>query len=352
MTIDDKIRDRIRRGRGDRSIASELKVDRTKVVSIREDMERQKKSRRIGIIGVSIAMLVALAAIVISVQSTRPEDPKILYARAADVFQPVFIRSGPERWLLTGHESFDPEGMQRQLELIQTLQTRLERSLNDNASIPAVAKLGEQFSGKMVASLFNLKVGGPVTLTRDPNQRPAPGFVSTVFYGQAARNHPVTMGQILHFKSEWGALIIAGMDYDSRWFQALGLHELFHALMAREGQASATAQKHSDSWIEEELNAHGIERDVLDLQTQGQYKRRLLKLTETRASSALQFLASLNPDDVLELDKLFLPSTGQEANLRSAQYMIDLGTTWISRNLPSEEIDSAEAEFYRLIATR
>src|SRR5262249_51632749 len=112
-----------------------------------------------------------------------------------------------------------------------------------------------------------------------------------------------------------------------------------------------TAPMYSDLWITEELSAHSIELGVLDHETGGGYRKLLNQIASPEADSVEKFLGSVTRDQVIALDSLFTVSSRQEANLRSAQYMTDLGRVWIGKHYPAAEVPAREWALYRTIAT-
>ena len=127
-------------------------------------------------------------------------------------------------------------------------------------------------------------------------------------------------------------------------------HEAWHAKLHREGAASATALMLTDSWVEEELQAHEVERKVLHARTSGEYGRRLdTVVSRIRAKTFSRFLVRVKPTDMISLDQLFSPGIPEETDIRSAQYLLDLGLLWAQKHFTGTKLQQKRMEIYRFL---
>ena len=238
-----------------------------------------------------------------------------------------------------------------EIELIRQLTARLNKSLADNSDIPEVAEIKKEFGDKLVPTIFQGGITRYVGAEGEAEKAFKPGFLEVVFFGRASFDHPIINHHLLQYAPGMGALMIAALKFeDEKWYDAMIAHEAWHARMHRAGSASATARTLSDSWIGEELMAHGIEKKVLNARTNGDYQRRLETIvSRTGGRTFRQLLLRLTPTDLQYLDTLFAPGIPEETDIRSAQYLLDLSLLWTQKHYTGEELPQRSMEAYRFL---
>ncbi|HEV8601081.1 MAG TPA: hypothetical protein VGQ87_00595 [Patescibacteria group bacterium] len=242
------------------------------------------------------------------------------------------------------------------IETAKRMTARLNLALTRNAAVPQVAQLQQMFVGHIQPTFFT-GVGGGASRITSPDEQEAlknvkdPRMMEVVIYGRFAYTHPKINRRLLFYDQEWRAFFMAALNFtDEAWFDAIVGHEFWHAKMDKEGAASAHQAMYSDLWVSEELDAHGVERDVLSLQTKGQYKQLLNKIVAAKsAKSTRRFLMQCQGADLLLLNGLFKPGLPEEQDQRAAQYLLDLTIAWLAQRYNGQELLEKQIEAYRLL---
>ena len=235
---------------------------------------------------------------------------------------------------------------------------KLENSLSTYSSIAEVKKLKDQFSGKMFITYYTNEGGGASKMLGrskgEMNKYSNPTLLEVCLFPAEFRDEHQTKAGLLHYDPEWKAVIIGAIKMDDAWFSGFSLHELFHARKHRNGELSATDKHLSDVWIEEELQAHELERMVLDRATNGKYLVAINKVVINKNGfrDPDMLRSSWTAEEVKSIDSLFSKPSWDEANLRSAQYQFDLGMLWLAERFEGEDLRKRQIEYYREMSSR
>jgi len=161
----------------------------------------------------------------------------------------------------------------------------------------------------------------------------------------------------LWYKREWNAVMVSAIDWPEKVFPAVLLHEMGHALFAKEKRPSSVAASDTDEFISEEITMHGLEDQVL-ARANGSY-RIYQQIVTLRLWTRLldhvgpvswrDLLEKLAIDDLAELDKA-LGCTGcvrEVAGVLFAQYLISLGVATIDSRTPEPDRQREKIALYR-----
>lgn len=235
---------------------------------------------------------------------------------------------------------------------------KLENSLTTYSSLQEVKKLKDQFSGKMYITYYTTEGGGASKMLGrskgEMDKYSNPTLLEVCLFPAEFRNEHQTKAGLLHYDQEWKAVIIGAIKMDDAWFSAFSLHELIHAQKHRNGEPSAVAKHLSDVWIEEELQAHELERRVIDKATKGKYLEAINKVVINKNGfrDPSMLASSWTAEEVQSIDSLFLKPSWDEANLRSAQYQFDLGMLWLAERFEGVDLRKKQIEYYREMSSR
>lgn len=254
-----------------------------------------------------------------------------------------------EDWFIEAEGDLSPD---EEYFLLQKLYKKVERTLEYYTLIPEIGSLYQQFQGKLVPTIFSDLGGGvsKVVVAPGGNPRlPGPDSLEICFYGRFAWTHPKINRRSAFYDISWQALFVGAYEFgDSRWFDAIIIHEFLHAKAHRDGAPSATALMLSDLWIREELEAHDIEEKVLDKTTGGSYLKILKGTVEKRQANSLEdFWMGISPGDLEKVDQLFEKARGNEASLRMTQYLHSLTGLWLLGHYSGEELLKQRTGAYR-----
>ncbi len=231
---------------------------------------------------------------------------------------------------------------------------RIEKALVANAAIPAVAPISKMFSGGIRVSRFITdQDGSPMSrmssATREEDQ--PKNLLEVVLFSEEFLNHPKIGGNRILYDSNWGAVfcIDTAAKDPGPWFEAFVLHELSHARHDRIGSYSSHAPDKSDEWIGEEVEAHNIERWVLDRATGGKYAE-MLRRAVAYAPRADDQSPIVSDAEYKLLESVLGTPPDSERRLRRAQQMFDVNATWIETSFSILEWHWREVLLYRFIA--
>lgn len=233
----------------------------------------------------------------------------------------------------------------------------IEKAFKTYATVPEVKNLADKFSGKMYISYYSTKAqsaeDGGASLVghseEDIRKYGNPGFLEICLYDQEHSNDRRMVNVLVHYDSEWKAVLLPGLSISEPWLSGLTLHEIYHAYMHRIGAPSATGKYLSDSFINEELGAHDMERGILDLATKGKYLSVMNKIAASRAGykDADQVTASFTKADLESLDGMFAVPSVHEASVRAAQYYLDLASLWLAKKYSGDNLTKERIVYYR-----
>ncbi len=144
---------------------------------------------------------------------------------------------------------------------------------------------------------------------------------------------------LLYYKPEWKALMVAAVDWPDAVFAALLFHELGHALRHRQGAPSATAPPNSDAYVDEEVEMHELEAAVLIAASQGQFASSI-KAVIARAAPVVDWpvaLHQLELGDLRQLDQTIgADRAGQRVtSVMATQYLLTFGL-WAIPQRPTD----------------
>lgn len=313
-------------------IAKKLGLDRREVEALIGRHEVKRTGQLVKIIVVILAVALPLGLMAVNYFHAKTVPDGTLSAAAAGNLRAVSDRylgqHGQEQWMLEGAPEVDVE---RSMRIGQIEKERLEAALDDHRNIPEVGRLAGLFAGKFRVAFFTDKFGGNSVSFHESNALPDIGnSLEVVLYARSQREHERIQDTFAKYDAEWHSLILGGIELTRAWYQALVIHELEHARLDREGASSVQAQMLSDGWISEEITAHLLEREVLNSATKGEYERILTEVVAVKRARSLEALfAGLTLQDLTELDRAFEPASQREAGIRAAQYLLDIGETWI-----------------------
>lgn len=353
------VRQEIERGKTPRRIAREHGYGRVDVEDIATRLKAERRARllrRLAVLLFAVATLITVPVILYEI--TREPTEMEFATKITDVADSLLTNSSQNPWFIEKEWAPGTLPSVDMIAMIEGLSGRLNRTLEKNAGIPEVANMRRLFGNHLFPTVFST-VGSGISMSWHggagdldiERMRQNPNALEVVFYGHGAFTHPKVMRRLLFYDIEWRALFIAALQYaDDAWFDAMIIHELHHAKMHRGGQESATAPMLSDPWVQEEVDAHELERGVLDLRTNGAYAERLREVVDRRPAQNLQgFLARITREDVAGLDGLFQPPLLEERDTRVAQYYLNLACAWLEKRHQGEELQREKMEAYRLL---
>lgn len=364
--LEKEIEHRLRAGGSVRKIATDLNLSRSDVQR-RADQLKKSGFARLWIGGFVVAVVLVIVLVWFlrpksqdpvhqaQQQSTNVEKPWPKSFRA--VGKQILATVPDDKWLVeTEQNPLTISEVTRLIGLGKRIIEQIEFGLQRNSSIPEVEKLRKIFSKRLFVTHFSNFGGGTSKfLTMDKEQAipPDPTDQEVVIYGQFAQNHPHIRGQLLFYEQSWRSVMIGAIEWDQAWLEAVSLHELYHARMYREGAPSATAPQMSDLYIQEEVAAHNLEHDVLNLRTGGTYNATIQKILNSKVdvTSREALMTQITADDLKQLNGLFPPAGSREIAVRLAQFYISLLNGWVDRNFKDEELLQQKIVNYRKLVS-
>jgi hypothetical protein len=349
----EKVKQMLRDGQSPRQIAERLGYSRTQVEDLASKLQAAQKQKRKKILQLCLGIIV-LAGSVYFLGNRMFREPTDMEANMSvlSIASEIKPKAEAETWFLYGKKPKTDQDFQEEYNLIQTLTARLNKALTNNADVPQVAELAKLFEGKLLPTIFENGLTRFVTTDVNPQEKIQAGAVEVVFFDRASFDHPIIGHRLLHFQPEYGLIVAALKFGDDSWYDAMIAHELWHAKTFREGNPSATAPMLTDSWIKEEMDAHTIENQVLNKRTSGKYQDQINRIvSQNHARTLKDLLVQLHPEEFSKLDGLFSPAIPEEIDLRTAQYLLDVGRTWAKSNFKGEDITTKENEIYRYLIT-
>lgn len=306
---------------------------------------RQKPLQRFNVL-----IFCVLAGIPIGVFFLHPETLSAPNAPAPDAETELlsltprlqaYVGAHPETIWQLDHEPRGPDDISETASLLASTTARVERALSRNRSAQGVSELSDAMSGRLYATVYTsadatLALSRREVALQDLSQRMELCLVPRENSG--ARR---LRGSKALYLDSWHALMLAAIDWSDEWFDAIVLHELSHAMIARTTPQSSESPMFSDPWIQEEAYTHDLESRVLTYRSNGCYSEALTAITEERPAATLSgFFASITTEDLLRLDRCFGSASQGEAALRAMQYLIDLARqkTLSAREPTTEEI--------------
>ena len=332
-------------------IASELGLTRKQVEEIVKETAAKRRRRNI-VLGATL--VVALGAVIFSLwYSSQNSSGTNTPASIRQVADQYLAGRAPDRWLLTSEQA-EGADFPFLINLTETMTARIRGILTKYEGILEVAQLKTAFSNAYVSfyagqsggTSRRIAQGNPdLSFLRNPSQ------IEVVLYGRGHESAARIQNHFAKYDPEWRALILRGIAFHKDWFDGIVGHELWHALLHRQDSVSALAPPLSDLWIGEELQAHELERKIIDRATTGQYVERLkqIVLNKKKKISLEALYDSISLEDLRSLDQIFGEPTQDEVHLRLAQYLFDMGDVWLGERYGGSELQRYRILHYRLI---
>lgn len=268
-------------------------------------------------------------------------------ARISQVLQLYMADKQPDAWWFTSAEIQGSEEIDQFIRRADTIVSSITTALNRHKKLsPLAGAIAARFTGFRV-SVFNR--GGSIWFSHDDEGTAQK--LEVCFY---ARPYAPAMPATAYYRREWGALMLAGMEWPDRVFPAIVLHELGHAHYAVEGRVSATAPPWSDEYADEEIAMHELEADVLNAESGGAYFREIDMTTARHpVSHFYDALLTLTADDLKALDAS-VGATHAGAGVSGvlvAQHLTAVGLRYINARTKDEtEKLRLKRELYRRVS--
>lgn len=138
---------------------------------------------------------------------------------------------------------------------------------------------------------------------------------------------------------------------------AIVLHELCHyqqvlSLTAFGSTLPATQDESgniTDLAADNEVAAHMVGAQVFDINTSGEYSRRIHSVVEAKGhvKGPIELVMKFSRADIIKIDDVLERPFPSEAGQRVMQYLFDSGRYWVNTNLPEQERAAEMRQFYR-----
>lgn len=354
--LNQKIQQRLKSGMSVRQIADDLNIPRTEVQK-QVNQLKKNKSKRFWIYFIpAIFVIVVLILILQSKpqaqidnfqQHTETEESWLRNFRS--ITHQIISKKTDDRWLF---EKVTEDDIPRLVALGKYITKQIELGLEKNSSIPKVKEMKEIFAKNLYVSYFDDASGGSVQFSMETTKIPSDSDQEVVFYGKNSSTHSMIDDHPLFYDKEWRALVIGAMDWDDIWFQAVTLHELYHAKMYRDGAPSSVSPPMSNLYIQEEVSAHNLEHEILNLQTGGKYNKIVKEiLNSKKAGNQKELIEQITAEDLILLDGLFGVGRSRETGIRLTQFYFSLLNEWVDRQFKQEDRAKEKSYNYRLIVS-
>jgi hypothetical protein len=259
-----------------------------------------------------------------------------------------WIHNRSDTWLIESELS-DQRDLQHEIDLFARFKEQMDFAIDRNRRLPQVEQLGRQYEHKFFITLFSTMGGGTSKfVTKNLNETRLDSLQEVVMFGKFAENHPIIGGQLLFFKAQWNALIMGALQWaDSAWFDATFLHELYHAHQFQIQAPTSQAPMLSDLWVTEEIDAHNLEAEVLDLRTGGKLVKKIASKTHS-GNDLMSFMDSLQAKDIQEVDTLFSSAGVPESGTRLTEYELMFATEWLKQHgFSGDQLKTRQIQAYR-----
>lgn len=255
-------------------------------------------------------------------------------------------------WMVD-HEPVSPADFAREVEVKTNIDNQAQQCLNLFGP-KKITELKKKFYGKMFVTFLDAKSGGSRMTSasaRESEKASAlanSGGLELVLYGRHLQKHPRIQG-LFQYDEEWRAMFVPALEMNPVWFCGIFIHELFHASEDRMRLAEKKPQHAylSPAWIDEELTAHELEREVVNAYTGGQYLSAMKAFVTSKGLSLASAQTAIRQDGVPALLSIASPKSGEEASLRRAQMLIDATLLYIEKE--GGGIEKKRNEYAKLI---
>lgn len=195
-----------------------------------------------------------------------------------------------------------------------------------------IAELKKEFSGKLFITFFDpIRNATRITTTskREGLEQVAlsqHGSLEIVLYGRHAERHPRIQGAF-QYVNDWGAVFVPALAITQPWFCEAFSHELSHVSADRK---RIVEKKQRDvflgpAWVDEEIRAHELGREVLNAFTGGRYLSALkVFVVHEKGLQVKNVQEILQKREIQSLVHLFHPASEKEMSLRRAQVLVDI----------------------------
>lgn len=359
-----KIEKRLLSGESIRKIAGDLKIPRSQVKK-QADQLKGANSKKIGFYTVLAIILITsmiwffMAKAKKSTQPERMQQTKtqeLWFKNFKSVCHQILVTKAEDEWLIETEKAKDENEIPKIAKLSEQIASKVELGLQNNSSIPEVGKLNKVFGNNLRVSYFDNTSGGTIQFsTRNSTELVSTELNKqeiTIYSKQSASNARINDHPLFYDKG-WGSLIIAAIKWDPVWLQAVSLHELYHAKMYIDNTPSSISPPMSDLYIEEEIVAHNIEHNVLNLQTTGKYNDVIQRIVDSKnADSQKELMKQITEDDIIKIDSLFGAAGSREVGIRLTQYYFSLLNNWVdNKKFNKEKTLQEKIDNYRLIVS-
>ncbi len=137
---------------------------------------------------------------------------------------------------------------------------------------------------------------------------------------------------LLHYRSDWKAVMMAGVRWEGPLFGGVLYHELYHGLQHRKGVLGSPP---SEANFRAEVEAHELEITVIDYLSKGSYRRAVKAVQDKypQVTNPRTLLASITTNDLQLLDaSIGLEKAGHSIRGTSvAQHVLTLGFLLIDK---------------------
>lgn len=281
-------------------------------------------------------------------QKAEPAENELWLDSRSPAIQNFFNERAKSAHYLTARV-FEKNDMRVFAPFIHEKEAWIEQAYKTGASIPEVAATSRVFSGKTALAVYHN--GNVMFLATSKAEKEKAGnhaMVLLFFTHDEPAPDVQEAGSDFFYDHNDGLVNIAIDDYSKLWFQTIALHELYHATRASNWKTLPGGSL-PDGYASEEITAHGIQRDYLNIVTHGAYEKTIAKvLGQLKDTSSVRELwGNLTTENLDEIDRVFGKCYSFESQVRASQYLFDLAHYWTLNHVPKDQLKKAEITFYK-----
>lgn len=201
-------------------------------------------------------------------------------------------------------------------------------------------------------TFFNSGISTSITVGEDPEKVRLPHTYSIeICFIPRDQFFPYRLPGHFYYRQEWGALMMAALEYPEPVLAGLVFHELGHAYRHRQATASSVAPQFSDLWIMEEVEMHELEAQIFDAVSAGAFLAHMdaILARPPRPRNIYEAVNRLRLEDFRYFDAM-LGTRDCGPILRailSAQYILSLGFRYIDQSVPTGKRLGHKIALYR-----
>lgn len=295
------------------------------------------------------------------------------YQKAEAVIEKQKVKPTPQKKVVQAGEKFALSGLEQnwafakldqsitsgaQYEYMKYYTQLIETGLVKYAAVPEVGSVKNAFSGKLYFSVYSSRYhqcGTPAKSVAEAQEqgKTLTEKIQVCFYAQDSEKETLnSAGRILYFQAKQGLRTLMVPMYrwsDETWFQALTIHELFHAMRLEQDPSLISLAKVSEAHIKEELRGFSVTQNILILSTlqSSKYGEKLTqKFVTDKSKTVEEFLETVTYEDLAGLDASFSPTHVTENSIRAAQYILGLALCWVDIKKGGKIEDRVKAYTY------